>query len=241
MILANTHTNGRLGNQVFRNLIASFISQKQKIKPVYSQDLSLIGINLHSGNENIELLSLEVVNITDEECLEYIKEYRNIKNILSINNIYCQTPELARLIYDFIQQLKPQIEKLNPCSYENNNVFVHIRLGDASINNHGFEYYDKVLSSIKFDNGFISSDDINNELCILLIQKYNLIPFQDNEPNTIFFGSACKHIILSNGTFSWLIGAYGFYSDVYYPKMTLKPLWHGDIFGISKWNEIDYV
>jgi hypothetical protein len=51
------------------------------------------------------------------------------------------------------------------------------------------------------------------------------------------FASSCKNVVLSNGTFSWLIGLLGFYSNVYYPK--IKTVWHGDIFVFPDWNEID--
>ena len=60
--------------------------------------------------------------------------------------------------------------------------------------------------------------------------------FNDNEVNTIMFASTCKNIVLSHGTFSWLIGLLGFYSTIYYQKITR--FWQGDIFVFPEWNEI---
>ena len=40
-----------------------------------------------------------------------------------------------------------------------------------------------------------------------------------NEIDTIQFGSTCKNIILSHGSFSAMIGNLSFYSNIYYPKI----------------------
>jgi hypothetical protein len=94
-----------------------------------------------------------------------------------------------------------------------------------------------VLSLILFETGYISSDSIDHEICKKLILKYKLIIYNDNEINTIQFASTNKYIILSSGTFSWLIGIFSFFSEVYYPK--IKVIWHGDIFVFPKWKEIN--
>ena len=51
-----------------------------------------------------------------------------------------------------------------------------------------------------------------------------------NPYRTIQFGSTCKHILLSHGTFSAMIGYLAFYSkNIYYPN--IKPKWgHLEIF-----------
>jgi hypothetical protein len=52
------------------------------------------------------------------------------------------------------------------------------------------------------------------------------------------FGNTCKHLVLCGGTFSWMIGFFGYYaSNVYYPN--IKKRWYGDIFGIPNWKCID--
>jgi hypothetical protein len=74
-------------------------------------------------------------------------------------------------------------------------------------------------------------------MCIALINKYKLQPVKDTEVKTIMFGSTCKNIILSNGTFSWMVGLLGFYSKIYYPK--IKNSWHGNIFVFPEWKQVD--
>jgi hypothetical protein len=57
-----------------------------------------------------------------------------------------------------------------------------------------------------------------------------------DEINTIQFASTCKHIILSNGSFSAIIGYFSFFSTIYYPEIQRE--WHGDIFSISDWIKV---
>jgi len=51
------------------------------------------------------------------------------------------------------------------------------------------------------------------------------------------FGSTCNNIVLSGGTFSWLIGFLAIKSEnIYYPE--LKEKWYGDIFSFLNWKNI---
>ena len=66
--------------------------------------------------------------------------------------------------------------------------------------------------------------------------KYNLHIFQSDEVDTIQFANTCKYVVLSSGTFSWLIGLFAYYSKVYYPNIVRQ--WHGDIFVFPDWIRI---
>ena len=58
-----------------------------------------------------------------------------------------------------------------------------------------------------------------------------------SEVETIMFGSTCNNIILSGGTFSWLIGFLAVKSEkIFYPE--IKEKWFGDIFSFTNWNRI---
>jgi hypothetical protein len=52
------------------------------------------------------------------------------------------------------------------------------------------------------------------------------------------FGSTAKNIILSGGTFSWLIGFLGFYSKILYPNFRCQ--WFGNIFIFDDWTRVYY-
>jgi len=164
------------------------------------------------------------------------KDFLKNKNIILRD--YAQTPETAIYIRNKILSCKENVIKCNKYIRENNDVFIHVRLGDIANTNfsYPFEYYDKVLSTLKFDKGYISSDTITHTTCKQLIEKYDLEIFSSDEVNTIQFGSSCKNIVLSLGTFSWYIGAFSFDANVYYPE--IKHKWHGDIFVFPEWEKV---
>ena len=80
----------------------------------------------------------------------------------------------------------------------------------------------------------------NNLFHLLILQinkKYNLKIIDYNEVDTIMFGSTCKHILLTGGSFSYIIGLFGFFSDVYYLK-GFDNWYPSELFSIDKWMEI---
>jgi hypothetical protein len=91
------------------------------------------------------------------------------------------------------------------------------------------------LKNAKFENGYISSDSIQSSLCQKLISKYNLIVFDKNEIETIMFANTCNTIIMSGGTFSWLLGFFAFYSEFIFYPIKKENIFYGDIFVIPTW------
>ena len=156
-------------------------------------------------------------------------------NIVIHNDIWLQTKKYCLYLYKYFNNLvyKNKIIMSNVFKerYNNNNdLFIHLRLGDVQSNTLKVtKYYDNLLSKLDFENGYISSDSIQNETCKYFIKKYNLNIVNYSEVKTIMFGSTCNNIILSGGTFSWLIGFFAFYSEnIYYPYY--ENPWFGDIF-----------
>ena len=83
---------------------------------------------------------------------------------------------------------------------------------------------------------YISTDDNNNNIIKEILKLYpssQLINF--DEITTFQFASTCKHIILSHGSFSAVIGYLSFFSNIYYPEYELNKIWYGDMFSIDKW------
>jgi hypothetical protein len=114
-------------------------------------------------------------------------------------------------------------------------IIVHVRLGDMKERADNIEvYYERLLSSVKYITGYISSDSIEDPICKRLIHKYNLIVIYKPEIETIMFASTCNTIVLSGGTFSWLIGFFAFFSNkIYYP--CIQNPWYGNIFTCLHW------
>jgi len=117
---------------------------------------------------------------------------------------------------------------------------VHIRLSDAAQWNPGLEYYKKALRALSFDTLYIATDSPGHPMIKELVSIYptaSILPYAEVE--TIQFGSTAKHIVLSHGSFSAVIGWLSFFSSVYYPEHK-GVKWYGDMFSIPGWNCVLY-
>ena len=156
------------------------------------------------------------------------------------------------MIYSYLHSdaQKTQIINKNPFKnrYQTNlDIFVHIRLGDMAKYNPGLNYYVKTIYLVlqtqeKGTRGkgtiYLSTDQKNHILIQKLQKEFPLsVLIEKNEIETFQFGSTCKSIVLSHGSFSAIIGYLGFYSNVYYPKYDLKKKWYGEMFSINGWIE----
>jgi hypothetical protein len=247
-----TPSNGRLCNQIFRNIAISVVAKKFELKVDYSsfQSFEILGINLYSGKFQYE----NTEEITDDNYFKILNRDTIDFNLNSDSN-YFQTKEISHLIYNFLnnKENKQSITQSNLYKekYNNNNdLFIHVRLGDVISKNPGFDYYKNAIEKVINKNGvvknvFISSDSLEHDLVEKIINfiKINfkvesIDKINKDEVHTIMFASTCKNIILSQGTFSAIIGYLSYYSKIYYPK--IKIICHGDIFSINGWNEVNY-
>jgi hypothetical protein len=246
-----TEYNGRLCNQIIRNLCVSAIAKANNLYVIYSSydRITKLGIKLFCGNkiynESIKVNDINFFTILNNKC------------ILNINadKDYFQTTEIINYLYNYLNEYenKTNIINANPFKerYNNNNdCFIHIRLTDAINHNPGLQYYLKTIeklfsississisSTSTSDKLFIASDDNNNIIIKKIIEKYpNAIIVNYNEVETIQFGSTCKHIILSHGSYSAMIGYLAFYSNIYFKQIDINNKWHGDLFSIPTWN-----
>lgn len=234
-----TRSSCRFGNLFIFAMMLHMISTKNDLKCEYKHfdDIRKLGICLHVGNKTHS----KTIKCTDVNCVELIQNNEYDFNVEIDGESYYQTPEFAVLITKLLHEnnQKTQIMDANPFKKRygvNNDLFVHIRLGDISHDPKrckSFEYYDEVISKQTFDKGYVTSDSFNHPTVKRLIEKHNLRIFNDNIINTIQFGSTCKHVVLSNGTFSWLIGVLSFNSIVSYPQMNSE--WHGNLYVDPSW------
>ncbi len=239
---------GRFCNHVFRNLAFNYIAKNNllQIEYHYPEETQTLGFELFFYDK--PKIYKKQLTISDENFMNFISGSPCLDTLFTIKNrdTYCQSKEFALFLYneyynEYNDDNKKKLINANifKSRYNNNNdVYVHVRLGDISHLNPGFNYYDGILSKMEFTNGYISSDSPNHPIVMNLIHKYNLVLISFNEVKTIQFASTCKNIVLSQGTFSWMIGFFGFYSTIYFPK--IKKPWHGDIFVIPNWVEVDW-
>lgn len=227
------------GNHFFYSMALHTISQTNNLLSSYKEYKTItdLGIELFIGTR----IYTKNLVINDENFFNLLfVPIQPSKNI--ILNSYFQTKEFALYLYDYFNEDIQKNKIINHNIYKNryqhnNDIFIHIKILDLGFVKDPFEYYDKMLSTTIFDNGYISSDNITNPLCQRLINKYNLIHINYDIVKTIMFGSTCNKVILSKGATSWLIGILAFYSTVYYPQSSRN--FKSNIFDIPEWIEID--
>lgn len=215
---------GRLCNQIFRGLAISIIAEKNNLSVIYDRSyyeiIKNIGINLFNGENKFN----KTITLTDDNYFKILNQKKVAYNLNSRSS-YFQTREISNFLYNYLNSETVKTDIINnnrfKSRYNNNNdCYIHIRLGDETartVHFWGFEYYDKSLSLINFDNLYVSSDSPEHYIVQNLLKKYKnskLINF--NLEDTIKFASTNKHIILTQGTFSATIGYLSFFSDIYY-------------------------
>jgi len=238
---------GRLGNQVFRNTAVSLIAEKHNLFVSYGWNdaMKRLGIVLFVGTTS----HTNNVQLTDENYFSVLNSDIFANNVVSVHS-YFQTKEISNYICKYFRNdlIKGKIESNNPFRSRyntNNDVFIHVRLDDIVRDGNNWnvsvDYYLKALSCIpSYDNLYISSDSKDHAIIKRLLNgqpRAHLIEY--DEIQTIQFASTCKHVILSHGSFSAIIGYLSFYSTVYYPAYELaRKIWFGDMFSIDGWNKI---
>jgi len=134
---------------------------------------------------------------------------------------YFQSEEITTVLHSHLKDKMKNIIDKNPYKerYNNNNdIFIHIRLTDTKRDGMiGINYYIHCINLLKYDNIYIGSDDFNDDFIKKIKTLYPKVIFVNKNPiETIQFGSTCKNIILSHGSFSAVIGYLGFFSNIYY-------------------------
>ena len=163
-----------------------------------------------------------------KELRRKIDKFSHIKLMANIdlNYNYFQTEEITNLIHKHLHDNRNRVIEANVFRerYENNrDIFIHMRLDDVAERNPGIEYYKSCLESIvrekDYQDIYITSDSPDHEMIAQLRAAYPYIQLiYWNEVDTIHFGSTCKYVILSHGTFSGMIGYLAFFTDeIYYP------------------------
>jgi hypothetical protein len=246
-IVSRNGSGGRLGNQIIRNLCVSEIAKKNDLFVYYSNfDIinNKLGIPLFIGKKNYDKKI-----ILNRDNYFSIFNSPGIEYNLDAWECFFQTKDISAFLYMLLRnEYKNSIMNKNKfiSRYNNNNdIFIHVRLGDVISKNPGLQYYLHALQSINnYANIIIASDSPTHNIVKRLLTLKNSKLLYENEINTIQFASTCKYIVLSGGTFSNIIGYLGFYSTVYYPcfESTKEKnlVWYGDVQTIDNWIPIKF-
>ena len=214
-----TNYNGRLCNQIIRNLALSILAEKYDLYVEYSNYDNInnkLGIELFIGNKKYD----KTVSINDNNYMYYFNN--NIKNNTNFDLMrsWFQTEEITTILHKHLTNNMKNIIDKNPYKdrYKNNNdVFLHVRLLVPKKLYLEADYYIRCINLLEYDNIYIGSDDFNHTVIEKIKSAYPKVIFIEKDPvETIQFGSTCKNIILSHGSFSAIIGYLGFFSNVYF-------------------------
>jgi hypothetical protein len=220
---------GRTGNLLLQNIGLSIIAKRFNLSVQnynYVENSNEVGLNLFSGNIKNENLK----KIYDTDLLDILE-----MDYIDSGIIYDGTFQVEKFVSKFKDEILSHFElKYEP---RNNEVFVHVRLGDVEHLNPGLEYYEKALSGLDFDSGFISSDTYNHPTVQTLMKKYKLSFYNNSALKTINFAKDFENLVLSKGTFSWWMGFLNKSENIIYPINDKK--WYGDIFVFDNWKPID--
>ena len=193
-----------------------------------------LGIDLFNGTNIYQT----TCRLSDDNFF-HIYNLEKINYNLGPNQDFFQTKEITNFLYNYLHKKKLNIIEKNQFNerYNNNNdLFIHIRLDDASRFNPGINYYLNTIKNINFDNLYISTDEENHDIIKTIIDIYpTAILINYDEIKTFKFASTCKNIILSHGSFSAVIGYLSFFSKIYYPEYECGKMWYGDMFSIINW------
>jgi hypothetical protein len=235
--------NGAFCNQLIRNICSSQLAQKYNLKFTYISypETLALGIPLFIDG----LFYYDTYMILDETKFEeYITRDKTLTQNIDVTRHFFQTPFISRYIRDYLSNdpIKTNIINHNKFRerYDNNeDLCVHVRLGDIAHLNPGLEFYENMITNKipHYHKGYITSDTITHPICQELIQKYNLEILEKNAVETLMFSSTCKYLLLSGGTFSWMMGVLAFNGKVFYPASNTSPQWHGDIFVFNDWTK----
>jgi hypothetical protein len=237
---------GRFGNHFIRDIAMSLLAQRHDLHVNYSNSnmIQQLGIDLFRGTT----IHRDTTILTDSN---YFKFYNSASLTCNLNPntdySYLQTREIIDIIYKHLRETEVQskIISYNPFKdrYNNNNdLYVHVRLGDIIKFNPGLVYYTNAIKNVKYDKLYISTESPEHEYIQTLLKEFpnsQLVPY--DEIKTIQFASTCKHIILSHGTFSSIIGYLAFFAEnVYFPEFEKGKRWYGAINFIPSWKKLSY-
>ena len=221
---------GRLCNQVIRNVAASIMSKKFDLYTLYyrQETINKLGIILHIGNNRYN----STVIIKNDNFIDYLKNDVSNHNI-NVQHDYFQTEEITNLVCAYLRSDEQKVSVINANPFKtrynnNDDLFIHIRLGDVERENPGITYYRKCIEKVLIRTTiYIGTDSPAHPLIKQLVLLYNDVIVVDyDETQTIQFGSTCSNVILSHGSYSGVIGYLSYYAkNIYYPGENRKNGW----------------
>lgn len=225
--------NGRLGNQIFQYMAASIFAEKHNLFLDFRtqeengyKNLSYL-LKYISGEKKIDCGRLE---INDDNYFNYL----NKDEIEDLHYYFNGFFQLRNFVTNYQNDILKRYLYSNVDKRSNDEFIVHLRMADivSYVGNLDYDYYKNSIQSMNKLKGYIISDEPNSILTNRLIDDFNLELYHKNEYDDFLFATGFNNMILSQGTYSFLIGFFSKAKNVYYSSR--PPVWHGDIF-LNTW------
>jgi len=210
------HAGGRFGNKVFQQLAVSELASRHNIAAAFQFEAEFLqlGIPLRSGSRRMHGPRLELTEDLLQECLEANSSGPPPGRTLTVNGFY-QTPWFAEYLWGAVFHGRDErsIAAANPWRGRfdaNNDTFVHMRLGDVSSSFRGAGPFLAAIRGHPPSSGgrvYLSSDSPAHPAVRLVVRTFGATLLHLSIVETLQFGASCGRLVLSDGSFSWTIGA----------------------------------
>ena len=253
-VLHTFDATGRLGNKVFQNLAVSLLSQRYDIVARYAmqEDFDALGLQLHSGAGFMRGPPRPLLNADLRMLLE--AKPAPLRHTLAILETY-QTPWFARHIRQAVlPPMRGTLLAANPYRERigrNSDTCVHVRLGHTTADNAGdidaflpppaylFPSFYAAVGPAPPGRVLVATDSPAHPGITALLQRFSAELLTLDAVQTVQYMATCAHLVLSDGTYSWLAGvlagAMGNATVRYVPR---QAVWHGNIHVFPEWERV---
>jgi len=227
--LSTETLKGRLGNKVLQNVVVSALARRFNLRAEYAAhgECDELGIALHSGTRPAAHTAQRV---TMRNAMALLRSAEVPDGLLMQDDYqYFQMPDIARMVYE---ELAPA-RAATPTRSEG--VFVHIRLGDAPPPRPARDWL-AAIAALRVDDEpvWMATEDAGHPLSRAIAERFSPSPVDGSTTDIVKFGASFPRMVLSDGTFSWLVAALSRARPadiVWLPRFSS---WHGDIF-LPEW------
>lgn len=245
-----TTKNGGLCDQIIRNLCMSFLAQKFDLYVDYSNHETIVndlGIKLHKGIHSFS----QTKSICNNDFMRFLHDISYNDCNLNLNGDYFQEEEITNILYRHLNEETNRNEimihnEFKERYHNNNDLFIHIPLSNSAPYNSGLIYYMNAISSVQSQSGFnkifLATDSLEHPIVVKICENFEDVEVLElTDVQVIQFGSTCKNVVLSFGSFSAVIGYFSFFSNVYWSDC-YRPFKCGPrgLFSGKNWNLLSF-
>ena len=236
---------GRLGNQIIRTKAISLLVEKYDLDITYENYETIherLGINLPIGKK----IYSSDIEVRQENYRNYLENVETISSNIQATHYWSfyQQPWILNLVYRKLNSERDGVIAKNPFRdrYKNNNdLFIHARLGGVAKGIPPLSYFENCIGRVSFDKLYIGSDSFKHPIIEDICKKYpeKVILLEKDPVETIQFASTCKNIVLTQGTFSGVIGCLSFFSEnIFYPEEQIFQYCRHEIVARDSWTAV---